>query len=248
MVWTVRRLHKWMSVAVGVFVFGWVVTGLVMIIPGPDESGGPAAPVDYAALAITPAAAVRTVEASSGVPAGNLRLGRLGDRIVYVVSPRDRPPQLVDAASGALVSLTPELAGELARHRLPATVRVTSVTRIERHSLSYHGPLPAYRVDFDDARGTRAYVNAVTGEVQRNGRFNRFKGLFASLHLFQPLDALPGGSRARKAALWLTSGIVIGISLTGYWLALPRRWRQERESGTGNRESGIGNRKSEAEP
>lgn len=222
--WPVRRVHKWMSIAVGGFLLLWVVSGLVMITPGAEELGPPPS-LDYGAMQIAPAAAVQAIAGNDTGSVAGIRLQRLRDRLVYVVALRGKPPGLVDAGTGAVVVITPELAADLARDRLPAGTAVLRVERIERGGFGYNGPLPAYRVDLADGRGTRAYVSAETGEVQRNARYNRVRGMFAALHVFAPLQLVPGGERSRKLALWGTGVVAIAVGLTGYWMALPRRKR-----------------------
>lgn len=229
--WPLRRIHKWMSVAIGMILLLWVVTGLVMIIPLAPPARGPQARIDFATLTITPAQAAQTAgplrpdKAIDGVV-----MRRLGDRIVYVVWITDgAPPVLVDAASGEVVAITPELARGLAVEGLPGNPPITRFERFDTRPFGYFGPVPSYRADIDDGNGTRAWVNAATGEVQRNAGSARVKGFISSLHEFMPLNGLPGENRTRRTALWITSIITIAVALTGYWMALPTR-RKRRDA------------------
>ena len=46
-----------------------------------------------------------------------------------------------------------------------------------------------------------------------------------SVHVFTPLKYLPGRDLTRVGTLVVTSLIALVSILTGYWLALPKRWR-----------------------
>lgn len=224
--WPIRRIHKWMSVTVGFVVLIWLVSGLVMIAYGEGGGGGPRTAIDFSVMVVSPAEASRIGSAAlRGARVRSVAIRRLLDRLAYNVW-TDSGTVVIDAATGAVVTFTPDLAGRLALEGLPAGSTIEAMVRIDRASAGYAGPLPAFRVDVADGRGTRAYVNATTGEVQRRSRAERMRAFLTSLHGFGPINALPHGNRARQLALWLTSLVGIGVALTGYWMALPRPKRQ----------------------
>lgn len=133
-------------------------------------------------------------------------------------------PALVDASSGAVITETPELASRIAQALELPGATLAGVERLERHTLGYsEGPLPVYEVSFRDPAGVVTYVAARAGYARRTTRGTRIARMFASVHLFSPLNHAPGGNDTRAASLWIASLVAFISLLTGYWLLLPQR-------------------------
>ncbi len=226
--WPVRRIHKWMSVAVGACIFTWVVSGLVIIAPvGTRTRPAATARPDFSVMAVSPAQAVAAARAAHpGAEVTNLTMRRLGPELAFQVTLRGAGAVLVDARTAQLVSVTPELAARLVLEGLPAGATVARVERVERRQFGYFGPLPAFRVDIADDALTRGFVSVSTGEVVRTDRAGRLRLFVGSFHEFFPLEWLSGGELIRPWLLWITSLVAIAIVLTGYWISLPRKARQ----------------------
>lgn len=221
--WPVKRIHRWTSVSVGFIVFIWVVSGLAILLSGEGPPALPLLQVDYTALTISPAQAATTASAArNGARTTGMLLRRLNGRIIYGVSTRSGLV-LVDAATGAVVTITAELATAIALEGLAPGTQVTSVERVEQPPVGYGGALPAYRIEIAD--GHRAWVVESNGDLQRLRFGSRLAGFIASFHTFRPLAGLPLGDRSRRPLLWLTSFLAIAVTLTGYWISLPRRTR-----------------------
>lgn len=227
-----RWWHKWTSIFVGLVFFVWVMTGLVMILPATSVQKasmgqGTGAPVDYAAYGVSPAQALTAARAARGdsvVPA-EVSLTRLRDGMAWFIRIPRQKPVLVDAATAAVVEITPALAGEIARDGMPGQPPVKSVELVERHSLRYiGGPLPVYRVTFDDPRAMVAYVGAYDGRVTRADRISRIRTVITDMHTFHQLALV--SEDAPDAGLWIAGLVSVATIITGYYLAVPLRRRR----------------------
>lgn len=227
-----RWWHKWIGIAIGFVLLIWVVSGIAMMAPMSAVVWGAGVvepTLDLSAATVTPADAVaaalqRTGDTAVGIRSVTLR--PLVGTVVYLVTPVRGDPLLIDARSGAPVTITTERAEEIASGG-DSGVAAAAIERITTAPIGYGGRLPAWRVSYDDAAGTVAIVAEATGDVVRTERRDRMvmrAGHY--LHVFVPLKQLPGGDRTRKAALVVT-GIIALLSLaSGYWLALPARMRR----------------------
>lgn len=225
------KVHKWIGICLGILLFTWLVSGMAMILPMrllvppgfnavADIGTVPLAPATAAAMAPGDSAAPRTV-----------RLVGVGGRPFYQVSVKGQGSALLDATTGALFTVTPQVAESLARLAIGARdARVASVEELREHRLDYSsGPLPAYRIAFDDARGSRAYVSPRDGSVRADSRGWRIRTGLARLHTFEPIEFLSDSKDLRDAALHTTSVIGLCLVFTGYYLALPGRWRRRQD-------------------
>jgi hypothetical protein len=223
-----RWWHTWIGVFIGIVLTLWVVSGLVMLIPRSDvskASQGTGRPIDWSAVAISPAEAIRAAALPADAVINNFELLRYRDGMAYCVRPRRLPPVLVDAATGLVITVSESLAVVLATEGIK-DAKLSGVRRVESWGNGYHGPLPAYHVTFARPEGLEAYVMVATGEVRRTESWDRFHDTWGhGAHVFTPLNDLPGGERSRLASLWGTGVISLFSILTGYWLSLPRRWR-----------------------
>jgi len=133
---------KWIFIFMGVFLFAWLISGMVMLLPsgwfGPEARAG-GYTIDYRAANLSPADAIARIEARSGVPleVASVRLQRIRDQLLYAVKIRGGEEQLVDASTGiaeitglgtgfvgtallSVVTSLPELLAALAAMRMNA--------------------------------------------------------------------------------------------------------------------------------
>lgn len=225
---SVRWWHKWIGIAIGVLLFTWTASGIIMMVPPSSVARagpGTGAAIDWLTVTVSPARATEVASAGMGGTARRVDLQRLRDGMVYAVRFDGGRTVLVDASRGETVRITADLASVIAKDGLPEAV-VRRVDRIDRAPAGYWGRLPAFRVEFDDPRHTVAYVAEATGEVSKTAWRDRVQAqLGHSVHVFTPLKDLPGRDQTRVGTLVITSLIALVSILTGYWLALPRRWR-----------------------
>lgn len=233
--------HRWIGVAVCVFVVLWFASGLVMMYvgyPSPDfrERLAKLAPLD-ARDAIVPLAFAWKALPADEVPT-EVILQKIAGRPIYKFSTRDGV-LIVDARTGKLrgrVSEDDALAA--AREAVPANRAeyrgaVSEDVWSGRSSLGPHRPL--HRFQMDDAAGTLVYVSSATGEVlvvatKAQRRWNYVGAWLHWLYFFY--------TSAGRAAWRL---IVIGLSSTALVLAATgvvigiMRWRFQGRHRSGSR-------------
>jgi hypothetical protein len=236
----ITRLHRWIAIPIGVFILVWSISGIVMVAaprlvpPAPQPSSGP---LDLAGVGVSPAEAVASVEKRIGttVSVQSLTLKRIGDVPVYSVSVEGKGLNLVDARTGQMFTMGPELAERIARRNVPAQAATRRVELVTERAPSYPwGPLPAYRVSFDGV-GSDYYVSTEDGSVLRFDTRHMVVGLIESLHTFAPVRLLTEREGVRQGLLLLTSIVAVGLGITGYFLALPRRWTVRRVAAASER-------------
>jgi hypothetical protein len=230
---TMRRLHKWIAIAVGVFLLSWTVSGVVLLLPmrlpAPAGQAAPAAqtaPVDFREATISPAEAINDLEQALGkrVQVDRIALGRIQDTTVYRITTSDDGVRLVDAASGELFEMTQSAAERLAREEFPTSAATVHIDWIDQHDVDYpYGSLPAYRIVFADTWGTVSSVSSTEGSVFRSDRWTRLRQRIVEWHSFQPLTAITRRERLTRLAMIGLGSVGTIVVLTGYYLALPRR-------------------------
>jgi len=227
---TIYKVHKWIAVTVGLVIFVWLVSGIVMVFPNrlysPVRGRKPAA-VDYRNVTVTPAKALATVAEDLGSypKVKSVSLKRIRDAVVYRITVEASGSHLIDARSGEVFTITPEIAEQIARDEFPVQARVLQIDLLTHNSYSYPwGPLPAYGIVFDDDQATISHVSVSDGMVRRSTRWSRIQAAVASLHTFEPLKLITKRKAVRRGLLLLLSMVAIAAVGTGYYLALPRRW------------------------
>jgi hypothetical protein len=219
-----------MAVTAGIFILVWLVSGIVMIVPplsaGPARQRAPAA--DFPTVTMSPAEAIASLAKLLGATpqVHSVSLRRIAGMVVYEIAAGAGGSHMIDARTGRLFTITPQVAERVARHDFPTQANVRDINLVTRHTFAYlWGPLPAYRIAFDDDRATVSYVSTSDGTVRRNDRRGRIRSAITSLHQFEPLKLVIEGNAVRKALLFLLSAVGIGVAGTGYYLALSRPQR-----------------------
>ena len=222
---TVYKLHKWMGLTIGLFLFVSVVTGFVWISPYPGIM--PSRPVEPKALKwdrdfISPQQAAAVIECP--LPVKKITLRNILKDAVYEIETMQGSIFLVNACSGKKFQITEETACQLARNDFNPAVPVKAIAMINQHSLAYdHGPLPAYRIIFDNKAATHSYVDANTGNVVlKNNKHGRIRRFFVLLHDLSIISVYTGFNLLRQAPLMIMSLIAMAVILSGYYLALAR--------------------------
>jgi hypothetical protein len=234
-----RRIHKWVAIAAGIFLLSWTVSGVAMLLParlpapaGPARPSAPKVPVDFRDATLSPAEAIARLEAVLGEPVQVdwVSLGRIRGTAVYMITAGEDGLRLIDATSGGVFELTQEVAEQLAREEFPTTAPIVRADKIEVNDLNYPwGALPAYRFVFADAWGTVSTVASTDGTVFRSDVWTRLRHPIVELHSFEPLTALTGRARLTRVAMIGVGSIAVFVALTGYYLAIP--WRKRRSNG-----------------
>ena len=225
---TFRWAHKWIGIVLGGVLLLWLITGIWIVLPERHQTIPPEVFTDWSAAPVSPAAAVAVVSPQDPTRVQALRLWNVAGLLFYHLARADGSGRLVDATTGTEVQVTAELAERVARAQFGVPeAPLASTELLEEHSARYAaGPLPVYRLTFDDADHTVAYIALLAGVVQGGGSNHRVRALVAGLHAFYPLRVLVG-SKGEQGLLVLTGTITIVLVITGYWLGLPARWRRK---------------------
>ncbi len=210
-----RRVHFVAIAIIGVQVFIWAGTGFAFTffdfqdVRGNYEKATDASdlPMDFDLAKARAALGPRTVlearcKRVAGRPVVEFRTPEgpvlvEGDRIISPLS----EPDAVEVASRAL------------KHKPP----VRRVTRQETKIAEYDSELPAWRVEFEDAKDTTIYVSPSTGEVtaRRNKKWRQFDLLW-SLHVLGYIDR----SNPANWPLRIVGGLALIVVLSGIGIAL----------------------------
>ncbi|MGE4405740.1 PepSY domain-containing protein [Pseudomonas sp.] len=219
--------HRWLGIALGLFVLAWIVSGVVMLFVGypkltPAEHLSRLQPLP-ADCCIAPAAAL----AASGDPRTplSLRLTGAGGAPRYLLDYGDGPLLAVDARSGRRIARIGPAEALASARQFARGAEVRLLDRVEEdawtrnHALARERPL--YRVQADDAERQLLYVSSHSGLVVRDAsaRERAWNRLGAWLHWLYPLrEVLPKPVwsvalvyGALLAALLTLLGMLIGL-------------------------------------
>lgn len=164
-----RRLHKWLALAVALQLLIWIGTGIIMSWLDAREAAG--SNTRIAPMAVFPLSTLSTPPlAIAELPldfesADKISLQRLLTRPVYRVESRHNT-LLLDAISGDPVIIDANLAAELARDTYEGAGQPSGSEYLPTGSeevVDFHHPL--WRVNFADEINTRVYVAAMDGHV-----------------------------------------------------------------------------------
>jgi uncharacterized iron-regulated membrane protein len=230
-------IHKWMSIFTGLIIVMWLVTGLVMTAPDllPLESPLHAQellPPDFRRVEMSPAEAAAVLAQTLGrtPPVAAVGFQQLGNTLAYQIRLNTGQSHLVDVATGQVIAITPELAGQLAALAYPGLGPPAAVIQLDRHDTGWpEGDLPVVRLIYADPAQTTVHVSTQSGQVSHTDRTGRIVDLFGALHTFEFVELyLPGRAQVVAGLVWASSLLTGLAALVGYYLALPRRWQTSR--------------------
>lgn len=175
-------LHRWIGLVIGLQVIAWSVGGVyfawndIRKIRGDDLRHDGARPLLDLTRARLPVG-----------PHHSLRLVTRGEGLSWEVGDSDGGLRYLDAWSHEeLAPLTEAEALEAVARGLRSTAPVSAVVRLDAEPpLEYREkPLPAWRIDLADSKGTRVYVDARSGAIAaiRNDSWRRWDFLWG-LHI-----------------------------------------------------------------
>lgn len=225
-----RKMHRVMAVSVGFLFLLWIVSGVVMVMPQVSvDTLAPDHPIFQPEalhdLRISPADAIKTVNGLSqgSVDVTNIHLRPLAGAMVYEIFTGNGGSHLIDARTGAVVTVTEPMAQAIAHAMMVDGVNVESSTLVSAYGANYiSGPLPVYRIQMSDPSASVVYVSARNGDSRYTNRWIKIRAGLEGLHSFDPVEWITGSSLLRKGLLLLVSLIGGVVALTGYALALRR--------------------------
>lgn len=233
---TSAKIHKWLALLLTVPILFWFVSGLFFAIAPIEKvrSEHVVSEVRPTPISLQAASAGLQRIASSGAAAGEkIELRSMMGRPVALVSAGEARPRLYDLTTGTQLSpIPPSLAASIAERDHAGEERAVRVERVTANSTEYRGPLPAWRVDFEDGANRSLYVASDTGAVTaRRSTLWRVFDFLWSLHILDfkehedfntPL--LIGATSL--ALIVIVTGIIMFPSRLGY-----TAWRRRRRRG-----------------
>lgn len=214
---TLRKLHKWVALIVGLQLLLWTVSGLMFAwldhhaVSG-EHLAHPQAPVTLPDAAVVEPQQFLAEYADREI--SEVRLQTVGTDLVYRIE-HDGGVELRRASDGAVLPIDESTARALATAYYTGDGQLTTLVRHAEPTLETRKFGPSWQASFDDAAGTSVYVDARDGALltARSDTWRVFD-FFWMLHTMDytgrddfnnPLVILAG-----TAALW--------IALTGLLL------------------------------
>ncbi len=223
-------LHKWLGLIIGIQIVLWMSGGLVMSFFPIEKVRGEhnirevePAPIMSSALGASLPEIVAT-HAPQGVMGVTLK--RILGRTVYDVLREDGTRILVDTRSGGLVHINETIVRALADADFAGDGQIAEIGVIEETNSEYRGPVPVWRVRFDDHEDTRLYFTADTGRIiaRRNATW-RLYDFFWMLHIMDYKNRKNfNNPLVIAAAFFALFTVLMGVGLLFYRLRL-RDWR-----------------------
>lgn len=181
--------HKWLGLIVGVQVLFWFGSGLFFAVFPIEQVRSQHRIAERPAVAL----AAPLQDVSPLLPEAPTRVSFERDAMgepVAVAEFAERRPILIDLADWRVASpLSAEAAAQIAQAYVAGSPRPAGRTLVTEATPEYRGPLPAWRVEFDDGEGLAVYVAADTGRVtaRRSDLWRLYDALWA-LHIMDWRD------------------------------------------------------------
>jgi hypothetical protein len=208
---TVRWLHLWTGVIVGIQIILWVASGLVMVVRPLDEVRGTTLRREVPALVVPPG-----LPALAGVE--KLELGQLLGRPVWKLTD-GQGKRLLDAAAQP-IAITAVQAEAIARAGTTLTGPVTVTAITPANPASDWRETAGWRVEFADE--VRVYINS-QGEIGAvRTPWWRFYDLFWGLHILDWQDR----ENTHGPVIIIATLMALGVVLTGALLTIRHFWRR----------------------
>lgn len=206
-----RVLHKWLGLLVFVQVLVWSVTGLLISWVDAEVAAG--------VTTRAPAGASPVLQGDALLPVATLAMQRDDLQSVRLMQVDGTPVyrlgyaqgvRLLDAATGEAFAIDADRARRIASASYSGDAPATDVERLQypEELVGFSGA--AWRVDFDDEPGTRAYVDANDGRVL--GHRNDRSALVEFLLMLHFMD-YDGGHD-------FNNPLIISLGFVTLWLAL----------------------------
>ena len=214
----VRSAHRWLGLILFAQVLLWIASGVVMSWFPIEQVRGETAALQTFPIELQPrgyASPGGVIAQSDG--AAEVRLRVQHGRPVYDVRGQ-AGRRLFDAETGApLPPVTEADARRIASADFIGDGEIVAVERLTTAPLEYRGPLPAWRVSFDDREQSRLYISEDIGAVEaRRNRIWRLYDFFWMLHIMDYQDRTDFNNPLVRAA----SATALLFAITGLMLVL----------------------------
>lgn len=219
----IRVAHRWLAIALGLQVFLWIASGVVMSWFDIDVVRGDASAPVIVPRAIEP----RNYALPGGViaqmqgPVTELRLRSINGRLVYEAIGISETAAFDPQTGQKVAPLTSDGVRLVARSAYVGDAEIESVELLGDPPKEFRGPTPVWLVQYADPDRTRLYVSPTTGEVlARRTQIWRVYDFFWMLHIMDYKDRTDFNKPLLRiasltGALFAISGLcLVGIRLT----------------------------------
>ncbi len=210
----IRKVHKWVGLLIGIQVFLWLLSGLMISLLDPAKVSGQflASPAQLSAQSLPSGRLLEPHELARDqlADALSIELAMNRGKPVYRIR-RSDGVILLDAVNGSLVVTSQADAVSIAGQDYSGDGAIASVERGTAPDMETRNHRGGYwRVDFADDVNTSLYISAVDGRVlERRNDYWRVRDFFWMLHIMD----YPGRNDFNNALL-------IGVALIAIWLGL----------------------------
>lgn len=209
-----RKLHKWVSLAIGIQLFFWLSSGVMMAQLDPEKvSGAKWASDTRAAPQKTRFSGLlepQQLPAEQLKNAHGIRLEMNRGIPVYRIQSTNGETFL-NATDGSVMTFNRQFAEQIASADFTGHGDIESITAGQAPDLETRNSIgPYWRVDFSDRNSTSIYISASTGEIlERRNSYWRVRDFFWMLHIMD----YSGRSD-------FNNSIIITVALIAIWLGL----------------------------
>jgi len=186
-------LHKWIGLIIGIQIVLWMTGGLVMSVFPIEHVRGEHNIRHQGEVALTadsfPVALNTIIAAHAPDGVRNVTAKTILGRPVFDLDRVGGGHRLIDAATGEELTIDEGVVRALARADFAGDAPIAEIGMIHETNLEYRGPVPVWRVRFDDDEDTRLYFAADTGRImaRRNASW-RLYDFFWMLHIMDYED------------------------------------------------------------
>ncbi|MBX9898202.1 MAG: PepSY domain-containing protein [Qipengyuania sp.] len=220
-----RKIHKWVGLAIGLQFVLWAISGAAMALLDMEAvAGGPRAEPTEAAPREGATGWPKIAGQLGSEKIEGLRLESLLGRPVAEVRTA-RSTQMFDARTGERLTIDAAAARAIAKANHPDGTKPVAATLLTQRSLPVreHEP-PIWQVDFGDGESSTYYLSATTGALlERRNDSWRWWDFFWMLHNMDYADRT-----SFNHPLIVTAGIAMAwLAVTGFWLLFRTMWRHD---------------------
>lgn len=209
-----KKLHKWVGLLIGIQVFLWLLSGLMISVLDPAKVSGTqwARPSTDEARshASAPLMEPGDLPAGSLSDALSINLTNINNQAVYQVK-RATGETLLNATDGSVITASEDMARNLALEDFTGDGEIVSIERGHAPNLETRNSTGAFwKINFSDAANTAIYISVATGNIlERRNSYWRVRDFFWMLHIMDYAN--------REN---FNHSLIISVALIAIWLGI----------------------------